>query len=216
MTQQINLYNPILLAPRRYFSARAMVQALGLVTLVLVLVCVWLQASTVALRRDRLASARAQDSERERLTQALAASPAASGAALEQELAHLQQVVTQRRLLLDELSRGRVVEGRSHSAMLRLIAQTVPAPVWLTDIRLVEGRIELSGMTVQTEALRPWLSRLAGDPLTAGQHLATVKVERATAGAANGVPAGVDTWSFQLVSSVAAARPGAANPGGPP
>jgi Tfp pilus assembly protein PilN len=216
MPQQINLYNPILLAPRRYFSARTMVQSLGLFALVLVAICAWMQASTVALRRDRQASAQVQDSERERLTQALAAHPAASGAALDQELTQVQQAVAQRRLLLEELTRGRVVEGRSHSAMLRLIALTVPAPVWLTEIRLVEGRIDLSGMTLQTEALRPWLSRLGEDPLTAGQHLAAVKVERATAGAAQGVPAGVDAWSFQLVNGVAATRPAAAKPGGAP
>ena len=208
MPQQINLHSPILLAPRRLFSARKMLQALGLLALVLSLASAWVQFSTAASRRDCLGSTQVLDAERERLAQVLAASPAASGPALEQELAQLQQSLAQRQLLLDELSRGRVVAGRSHAAMLRLIAQTVPPPVWLTDIRLIDGRIELSGMTLQTEALRPWLTRLADDPLIAGQHLAAVKVERvAPTAAAASTRTNSDIWSFQLVNGALACRP---------
>jgi len=207
MPQQINLHSPILLAPRRLFSARKMAQALGLLGLLLGLATVWVQVSTTALQRERLNSKQAQDAQRDQLQQALAASPAASGPALEQELAQLRQAVAQRQALLGELSRGRVVAGRSHAALLRLIAQTAPAQVWLTEIRLVEGRIELSGLTLQTEVLRPWLSRLGADPLTAGQHLAAVKVERVAPGTIAAVPPGVDAWSFQLVNSAAGGRP---------
>jgi Tfp pilus assembly protein PilN len=201
MPQQINLYNPILLAPRRHFSARAMAQALGLLAAVLVGASTWLSASNATLRRDVQASAQAQAAERDRLVQALAARPAASGVALEQELAQLQQGLAQRRRVLDELDRGRIVDGRSHAAMLRLVAQTVPAAAWITELRLVDGRLELTGLTLQPDALRPWLVRLADDPLTAGQQLAAVKLERARpAGASTTVP----TWSFQLVSGTPA------------
>jgi Tfp pilus assembly protein PilN len=208
MPQQINLYNPILLAPRRMFSARTMAQALGLLVLLLAAASTWVQLGSAALRRDRVASAQVQGAERERLVQVLAAQPAASGVALEQELAQLQQGLAQRGALLAELSRGRLVDGRSHAALLRLIAQTVPAPVWLTEIRLVEGRVELSGLTLQTEVLRPWLSRLADDPMTAGQHLVAVKVEKVLPGSAAGaIPAGVEAWSFQFVNSATRGRP---------
>lgn len=209
MAQQINLFSPILLAPRRHFSALAMLQALAVFCVVLAALCLWIASSSATLRRDLQSSDRAQAAERERLTQALAAQPAASGAALEQELVLVQQAVASRRALLEALSQGRLVEGRSHAAMLRMVAHTVPASVWLTDIRLVEGRLELTGMTLQPEALRPWLAQLAQHPLTAEQRLAAMKLERvsmsmpAPAGAGP-VPAGAPTWSFQLVSQTPA------------
>ncbi len=224
MAQQINLYSPILMAPRRYFSALAMVQALLGFTLVLAALCAWVVASNAALRRELQSSVQAQAGEREHLTQALAAQPAASGVALEQELAQSRQSLAARRALLAELTRGRLAEGRSHAAMLRMVAQTVPPPVWLTDIRLVEGRLELNGLTLQPDALRPWLAQLAVHRLTAEQRLATVRLERVTAASAittahgnAALPEGTEAWAFQLVSQTVPA-PGSdlATPGAKP
>ncbi len=207
MAQQINLYSPILMAPRRYFSAQAMLQVLGVYAALLVLLCGWALASTASLRRDLLSSSRAQVVERDRLTQALAmrAPKATSGAAIEQELAQLHAAVEQQRRQVDELARGRVTEGHSHAAVLKLVAQTVPPPVWLTELRLLEGRLELTGMTLQPQALNPWLTELADDPRTAGQRLAAVKVERR---AGTELPAGVEAWSFSVVSSAPGATGG--------
>ncbi|MFZ2652482.1 MAG: PilN domain-containing protein [Burkholderiaceae bacterium] len=204
MAQQINLYSPILMAPRRYFSALAMLQVLAFYALLLILLCGWAVWSTTALRGELQASTRAQGVERDRLTQAIAqhAPQAASGPALAQELSQLQAAVAEQRRQIDELSRGRLMQGRSHAEMLKLVAQTVPAPVWLTELRLLEGRLELSGMTLQPQALKPWLSELSADPRTAGQRLAAVKLERSVDAA---TPPGVEVWSFSLVS----AAPGA-------
>lgn len=208
MAQQINLYSPILMAPRRLFSALAMVQSLGVVTLVLAGLCVWATLSAHTLRRELASSAQAQAAERQRLTQAIAArTPVANSVAvLEQEAALLRETLAQQRRQVDELGRGRMADGRSHAAMLELVARTVPVPVWLTDVRLLEGRLELAGMTLHPEALRPWLGELARHPLTAGQRLAAVRLERASGAAA---PTDVEAWSFSLVSSVPASEPGA-------
>lgn len=209
MAQQINLFSPILLAPRRHFSALAMLQGLALLCAVLVALCAGVLASNGALRRELQGTEQAQGAERERLTRALAVQPAASGVALEQELVAVRQTLAVRRALLDELTRGRALEGRSHAAILRMVAQTVPAAVWLSDIRLVDGRLELKGRTLQPEALRPWIAQLAQHPLTADQRLAAMKVDRdvapaATAGNAANVPPGTPVWTFQLVSQTPA------------
>ena len=101
--------------------------------------------------------------------------------------------------MLAELSRGLVTDGRSHSAWLRLLAQTVPAPVWLTEVKLAENRVELTGATLQPDALRPWLARLGAHPLAAGRSFTALKVERQDAGAASGTAA-TETWVFQVAS----------------
>jgi Tfp pilus assembly protein PilN len=205
MAQQINLYSPIFLAPRRYFSAQAMAISLGVFALALLAVCGWMLASGNSLRRDLAGSVQAQAAESGRLTQALAVQPAASGAALQQELALAQRTLDTRRALLDELTRGRLLQGRSHAAMLRMVAQTVPATAWLTEIRLVEGRLDLRGLTLQPDALRHWLTQLAVHPLTREQQLAAVRLEHVAPGTAQGsVPGGGEAWAFQLVSQTPA------------
>ncbi len=212
MAQQINLYSPILMAPRRHFSALAMAQGLGLFALALVVLCAWAMASSHTLRRELGSGVKAQAAERDRLTQALAArTPAANSlATLEQEAALLREALAQQRRQVDELTRGRITDGRSHAAMLELVARTVPASVWLTDVRLLEGRLELAGMTLQTDALRPWLGELARHPLTAGQRLAAVKLERSNGA---GTPADTEAWTFSLVSSAPPGEAGANRPG---
>ncbi len=206
MAHQINLYNPILLAPRRHFSARTMAQALGLLVGVLVIASGWMSLSDARTRREVQQSAQSQSAERDRLTQMLAARPVVSGPALEQELAQAQQQLARRQRVLDELSRGRIVDGRSHSAVLQMVAQTVPAAVWLNEVRVVEGRLDLTGFTLQPDALRPWLGELARHPLTASQQLAAVKLERVDPSTASATPpVGVSVWSFRLTSKTPSA-----------
>lgn len=217
MAQQINLFSPILLAPKRYFSARAMLRSLLVFALLLAATGAWMIGNSSTLRRDLQSSLQAQSAERARLTQALAAPAATSGPALAQELTQAEQTLAARRALLDELSRGRLVAGRSHAAVLRMVAQTVPASVWLTDVRLVAGRLDLSGKTLQPEALRPWLVQLAQHPVTAGQQLAAVKLERVVAAAGSEASAAAgEQWTFQLVSQVPAVATESATTGGRP
>ena len=54
MAHQINLYNPILLAPRRHFSALAMAQSLGLLVAVLAITSGWMALSDARLRREAI------------------------------------------------------------------------------------------------------------------------------------------------------------------
>jgi Tfp pilus assembly protein PilN len=196
MAQQINLYNPILLAPRRYFSALAMVQALGVLALGLALLSAWSVHSTQQLRADLASAIQAEAGEKQRLEVQLAGRPAPprDTTAIEQELAQALKQLAERQGVLAALSPAVGQAAAQRSALLTLLAQTVPAPVWLTEVRMADGRVELMGMTLQPEALRPWLAALSAHPALAGQSLRAVKVERREDGAA-------DAWSFQVLSS---------------
>lgn len=196
MAQQINLYSPILLAPRRYFSALAMVQALAVLVLGLVGLGAWSVHSTLQLRQNLASATNSHEAEKQRLAQRIAQrSPAPKDlTALQQELAQAHQQLAQRQLLLAELSPAADAAGAQRSALLKLLAQTVPAPVWLTQVRMADGRVELEGLTLQPEALQPWLAALSAHAALAGQALRAVKVERREG--ADG-----DAWRFRVLSS---------------
>jgi len=217
MAQQINLYRPILLSTKRYFSALAMAQALAAMAVGAAALCAWTVLQTRALRNDLQATERSNTTEKQLLINAIALNPAlgTNTTALEQNLKALAQATAQRRQTLAELTRGTVSEGRSHSAMLRLVASTVPPPVWLTEVSLAAGRLEISGMTLEPAALRPWIAQLSADPQLAGQQLATVHVERANPLAPGAVrPAGapalgsrLEAWAFTLGSGTETQAP---------
>jgi hypothetical protein len=224
MSQQINLLTPILLAPRRYFSALTLVQATGLLLVAGAAAALWLQ------QRDRRAEAEHQAllasyaAERQQLTVARANLPAPLDAnALQQQLLPLQAGNDGRRALLQALgAEGGNPSGRRHSDLLALIARSLPEAAWLGELNYAPGRLELVGGTLSTAVLRPWLGQLAGHPLLAGQELSALRVERVgtpgldtgghplLAGTGPVAQAGVPVWAFRVVSAPAAAASGAA------
>ena len=196
MAQQINLYSPILLAPRRHFSALAMAQALAVLAAGLVAFAAWSAWSTARLKDGFTAAEQANEREKQAVAAELARRPAApkDTAALEQELAAARGALAARRALRDELSAGRFAPGTDNATLLRLLVQTLPPRMWLTEVRRRPGRLEIAGITQQPEALRPWLAQLAAHPVAAGQALRAVKVERSDE------PGAAEAWSFRVVS----------------
>lgn len=222
MPQQINLCTPLLLAPKRYFSAQTMAQALAVFLLVGGALCatwVWNLNHTTA-ELQQLQSRQA--TELAALKAALlanAASAAPLSPALQAQVQELRaQVQAQEKVLL-ALQQGRLVPGAAHSDRLALVSRSIPPPVWVTGVEADATRLEVAGYTLEPAALNEWVSRLSLSPLMQGLRLATVKVQSArqakAAADATAMPAGREAWSFTLVSAQPAV-PAAAAKGGTP
>lgn len=198
MAQQINLYSPILLTPRRHFSARAMAHSFGVLLLGLVVLAAWSTHSALRIKAGLAAASTANERELARLTATLASRPVApqDTHSLEQQLAQARSALAERRALLDATDPRRGGAGTANAQLLRLLAETAPATLWLTEVKRADGRTELAGVALQPEALHPWLARLGQHPLLAGAPLRAVKVEHSDDPAAGGAEA----WSFRLVS----------------
>lgn len=226
MPQQINLLTPILLAPRRYFSALMLLEASGLLLAAGLVAALWLQ------QRDRQTEAGHQAllaryaAERQALTVARAALPAPQdAAALQQLLLPLEAGNAERRTLLQTLGAGGGQAGQRHSDLLALVARSLPEAAWLGELRYAPGRLELSGGTLDTAVLKPWLAELTTHPLLAGQALTTLRVERLGAPGTEASPnpllarssplatVGLPVWTFRVVSAPATSA--SAPAGGP-
>lgn len=223
--QQINLLTPILLAPRRVFSALTLLQASGLMLLAGLATALWLQW------QDRHAEAQHQAllarfaTEKQSLIVARAGLPAPlDGTALQQQLQAFEAGNDERRLLLQALG-GEGGGERRNSVLLALVARSLPEAAWLNELRYAPGRLELVGGTLDTAVLRPWLAQLAAHPALAGQSLAALRVEKPGAPGnedgghallSHGGPApttgGLPVWAFRVVSAPAA--PASAASGG--
>lgn len=225
MPQQINLLTPILLAPKRYFSALMLLQATGLLVAAGALGAAGLQ------HRERLALAEHQAllaqyaAQRQQLLVARANLPAPLDAqAQQQQLQTLEAGNAQRLALLASLGgEGQRKPGQHHSDLLALVARSLPESAWISELHYTPGRLELAGGTLDTAALRPWLSQLAAHPLLAGQELTALRVDRLGAPGADagdaltgdgGAPlaqAKLPVWSYRVVSAPAN-PPSAAGP----
>lgn len=220
MPQQINLLTPILLAPKRYFSALTLLQAAALMLLVGLAAAFWLQQRERRIEAEHQALMAQYAEQRQQLQVAQAGLPAPQDpTALQQQLQQLEAGNAQRRGLLVSLGRdGTAPVGQRHSDVLALLARSLPDTAWVTEVRYAPGRLEVAGGTLNTAVLRPWLGQVAAHPLLAGQELTALRVDRvgATAGDASPLfdrsgataPSGLPVWSFRVVSSpVAASAP---------
>lgn len=202
MPQQINLSTPVLLAQKRYFSAQTMLLALAVFLVCGGAMMVWslweLRGATATLQATRAT----QEPELSRLRVAVAESKAAAGAGdqvvLQQVQAARAQLLERERTLV-ELQFGQLPPGRSHSARLLMVAQSVPPQAWVTGIRADATQMEVSGFTQEPAALNDWVAAMARSPVLAGQQLLRVRVEQAPP--SNG---GRALWSFTLGSAAPA------------
>lgn len=222
MAQQINLCTPILLTQKRYFSAQTMVQALAIFVVLGGGLCAYWVWSLNAASEGFTKTLATQSRELESLQSAIRQGAAGVGpaeAVLTQDLQGRRTELLQREKLLEELQRGLFRPGWGHAARLQLVAQSIPPPVWVTEVKADENQLEVSGFTLEPAALNDWVGKLAASPLLKGQKLSTVKVENASVAmikpaASSAVPSVPRTmWSFSLVSAVG--KPSAAAGGKP-
>jgi Tfp pilus assembly protein PilN len=227
MPQQVNLCLPILRQQEKRFAAQSLAQALAVVLLVgggLAATWIWnLNAAAASLQVTLDSQAKELESLRATLERANA-SAGASESPVIQELKQRKLELQQRQSVLEALSQGLFAPGQGHSARLRLVAQTIPAVAWLTQIKADDQLLDLRGYTLEPAALNDWVSKLAASPLLQGQSLNTVQVEgvkpastlvqsapgstAASAPAPAGPPdAKPAMWSFSLLSKVATAPP---------
>ena len=233
MPQQINLCTPILLTQKRYFSAHTMAISLGIFVVLGAALCgtwVWgLDHASESFQQ----SVESHKTEVESLQAAILRSKANSAPVDPTLLAQLTErhnAVAQREKLKEALSQGLFQPGWGHSDRLTWVARSIPAPVWISEVRLDGARFEVSGFTLEPAALNEWVDKLSVSPLMQGLKLATVRVEKAvaanlavpsaaaSAASAPAAPARA-VWAFNLVSAeplAVAPQQAASGPGGKP
>ena len=221
MPQQINLCTPILLTQKRYFSAQTMVQALAVFVVLGGGLCAYWVWSLNAASEGFRTTLATQSRELEGLQSAIQQGKTGvvpADAALAQDLQGRRTELLQREKLMEELQRGLFRPGWGHSARLQLVAQSIPAQVWVTEVKADDNLLDVTGFTLEPAALNDWVGKLAASPLLQGQKLSTVKVEnvslammKTVAGTAvSALPAASSAvltasrpmWSFRLVSAV--------------
>jgi Tfp pilus assembly protein PilN len=213
MPQQINLCSPVLLAPKRYFTAGTMVQVVGLFVLVGGLgtaAWVWSTSNTSAELARVLEGQKQQASQLQAALAVQTAAAAPADPALLNQRQALEADVARQQAILRGLEQGRMVPGEAHSDRLALVSRSIPQKVWVTGLLADTTRLEVTGFTLEPSALNDWVARLSLSPLMQGLRLSTVRVQStrsAQQANASAAPAGdvantgPETWSFNLVNA---------------
>lgn len=184
MSQQINLFNPILLRQKKYFSAATMVQALALVLLGALLVALYVnyRSSGLQIEADKTsAQLRLAQVQQVRVTAEFGAR--APNQALATELQKTSAEVKTLQQLFDLLQTGEIGNTKGYSEYLQAFARQISDGLWLTGL-MIQGagnEIALHGRTLQPDLVPAYINRLAREPVMQGKSFSTLEMQQPAA-----------------------------------
>jgi hypothetical protein len=200
VSQQINLFNPVFLRKKKYFSSKTMGQALGILA-----IGVLGFYGYAVVQSGRIASLAADverqlGAEREQLGK-LVKETGAGGPSklLEEEIARVEARLKSGRELLSTLRTGELGNTDGFSRYLTAFARRALPGVWITGFTLGDGENDmvLRGRTLQAELIPAYIRALSKEDVMRGRKVVELRLSAhrspkppaAAAGAAAAAPA---------------------------
>jgi Tfp pilus assembly protein PilN len=175
MAQQINLFNPVFLKQKKYFSAVTMLQSLGLVV-----------AGVLAFYGYTLYATRMQSRVAAGSTQQLASQSQQVAAltgqgrsrSLQDELAQADARLKQREETLGLLRTGGLGNNAGFARYLAALAHESVGGVWLTGFSISgdEAELHLSGRVLQADLVPAYLHALNRQEVMRGRRISELRL----------------------------------------
>ncbi len=181
MSQQINLFNPIFLKQKKYFSVTTMLQAIGLIVMgsMLFYGYAWYQVQQLAKQTQEMT--KRYESEQKRLVNyANEFSPQRSAQMLNDELQTLEVQSVAQAGLLNTLRSGAIGNTQGYSEYMRAFARQSVSGLWLTgfDINGDGSQMVLQGAATGPQLLPAYIQRLSQESVMRGKAFATLRMNQ--------------------------------------
>lgn len=202
MSQQINLFNPIFLQRKKYFSAVAMLQALGLILLGSALFYGYALYQVRQLSQQSDETAKRYADEQSRLARYAATySPQQTVRQLEEEVKRAQAQLAVQQEVVETLESGALGNTTGYSEYLRAFARQVVPGLWLTGFTISgDGvRMSLSGGVLDPALVPAYVRRLNREPIMAGKSFASLQMSQPRGEGAKAVAARHVEFTLQSV-----------------
>jgi hypothetical protein len=181
MSQQINLFNPIFLKQKKYFSVTTILQALGLIVLGSALFFVYAVYQVAQLSKQADEMSKRYVTEQARLVNSSNEfSPQRSGKLLEDELKQLEAQAAAQDTLLNMLKSGAIGNTEGYSEYMRAFARQSVKGLWLTAFDIVGdgAQMSLSGAVVNPELVPSYIQRLSKEKVMHGKTFSTLQMQQ--------------------------------------
>ncbi len=202
MSQQINLFNPLFLKQKKYFSALMMLQSTVVLMVGLAVFQGYAMQQEALLERQVAATVRETASQIERLGRVSAEfSPGDAQKQAEAELSETSAAVAARESLLRQMQSG--TRSTGYSEYLRAFARQVVNGVWLTGVDIEEGarNLTLKGNALQAELIPAFISRLGAEAVLRGASFESLSISQAGTVTEGKSPGALAYVAFRLSST---------------
>ncbi len=208
MSQQINLYNPLLLKQQKLFSFGTMVQALGLILAGSLLFYAYAWHSTSSLENQNAEAARMHAAALARIEQVKSESGArAPSKLLQEEVARMEAQLGTRQGIVALLERGELGNKQGFSEYFRALSRQTADGLWLTAFKVNgAGEVAISGRTLKPELVPAFISQLKRENAMEGKTFAMLEMRLPDAAPSpDGKPAHPPYIEFSLHNAEAGA-----------
>lgn len=181
MSQQINLFNPIFMKQRKYFSLLAMLQALGMIIAGSLIFYGYAIYQVNQLNVQSEENTKRYNAEQVRLARYVAEfSPQQSNQLLQDEVQRLETQTAQQNEIIDTLKSGAAGNTTGYSEYMRAFSRQVVQGLWLTSFKVAgdAAQISLSGGVVSPELLPAYIQRLGREHVMQGKTFSTLKMQQ--------------------------------------
>jgi hypothetical protein len=179
VSQQINLFNPIFLKQKKYFSARTMAQSLGLILLGVALVAVYANYQLFKLRTESVSAAMQLNVAQSQLAKLNATlEPRQKSKTLDNEILRSEAQMQNLRQILETLNKGEFGNTKGYSDYLRAYSRQIVAGVWLTGISITGAgnEIGITGRATKPELVPNYINRLKSEVIMQGKTFSTLEM----------------------------------------
>ncbi|MEK6662858.1 MAG: PilN domain-containing protein [Pseudomonadota bacterium] len=182
MSQQINLYNPLLLKQKKIFSARTMAQALGLIALGLAAVYGYARYQVASLQMETEQASKRQEAVQARLTRiSQQFGPRQKSAELEASIKQAEAELLALAEVQAALKQGSLVSASGFSPYLKALARQAVEGVWLTGFSASGSEMAISGRTLKPGLVPDYIHRLGGEQAMQGRKFAMLEMRQPVA-----------------------------------
>ena len=191
MSQQINLFNPIFMKQRKYFSLLAMLQALGLIIAGSLVFYGYAVYQVSRLDRQLVENTKRYEAEQSRLARyVIEFSPQKANQLLKDTVQGLEKQAADQDELITTLKSGAIGNTTGYSEYMRAFARQAVQGLWLTGFKVTgdAAHISLSGGVIDPELLPAYIQRLGKESVMRGKTFSTLKMQQSKLdeGAASG------------------------------
>jgi hypothetical protein len=210
MTQQINLFNPVFLKQKKYFSAITMLQALALLLVGILAFYGYTLGETQTLARlseDTGRQLKTQSEQAVRLTQEF--SPQGRSKMLSDELARMTARLKLREDMLSVLRTGGLGNTDGFARYLSAFARQAMSGVWLTGFTIGgdESELLINGRVLQSDLVPAYIRALSREDVMRGRRVTELRL---TAREVRDAPGTAAPGAAPAITPAPAPAPGAA------
>lgn len=181
MSQQINLYSPIFLGKKKYFSAATLLQGLALIAISMTTFYAYALYQVSALGTQANDLSKRLEVERARLVKVTAEfAPQQQSGALEEEIRLVETQLATNQKIAAAFRGGAVSATQGFSEFMRALARQSVNGLWLTgfDVSGSESNMTISGRTLFPALVPVYLQRLNAEPAIKGRQLVSLQMRQ--------------------------------------